>query len=150
MDKLDDFIDNLQEQIFEETRLAFGEKGFQRWRNPRFAGKMDNPNAHGRITGSCGDTMEIFLKFENDCVKEGSNLTNGCGSSSISASFTVELMLGKTPDELADITGEDVLKEIGRLPDEDKHCAFLAAQTIQDALTNYMNAGKDRGETSSG
>jgi nitrogen fixation NifU-like protein len=148
MDKLDDFIDNLQEQIFEETRQAFGEKGFQRWRNPLFAGKMDDADAHGRITGSCGDTMEIFLKFENGCVKEGSYLTNGCGSSSISGSFAVELILGKPIDELADITGEDILKEIGRLPDEDKHCAFLAAQTIQDALTHYMNAGKYRGETS--
>ena len=63
MNKLDDFIDNLQEQIFEETRQAFGEKGFQRWRNPCFAGIMDNPDAHGRVTVSCGDTMEIFLKL---------------------------------------------------------------------------------------
>ncbi len=86
--------------------------------------------------------MELFFKFEKNRVKEGSYMTNGCASSSISGSFAVELALGKTPDELADITGEDVLKKIGRLPKEDKHCASLAAQTIQDALTNYMNAGK--------
>jgi len=24
---------------------------------------MDNPDAHGRVTVSCGDTMEIFLKL---------------------------------------------------------------------------------------
>jgi len=142
MDKLDEFADNLQKQIFEETRLAFGEKGFQRWRNPKFAGKMENPDTHGRFTGTCGDTMDIFLKFKNNRVSEGSYLTDGCGSSSISASFAVELTLGKTPDELADITGEDVIKTIGQLPEEDKHCAFLAAQTIQDALTNYMNGVK--------
>jgi len=142
MDNLDEFINNLQEQIFEETRQAFGEKGFQRWRNPKFAGIMSDPDAHGRITGSCGDTMEIFLKFENECVKEGSYMTDGCGSSSISGSFAVELILGKSVDELADITGEDVLGKIGRLPDEDKHCASLAALTIQDALTNYMKSGK--------
>lgn len=139
MDNLDEFADNLQKQIFEETRQAFGEKGFQRWRNPKFAGKMENPDAHGRFTGTCGDTMDIYLKFKGNRVAEGSYLTDGCGSSSISASFAVELTLGKTPDELADITGEDVIKKIGRLPEEDKHCAFLAAQTIQDALTNYMN-----------
>ncbi|MCP3901744.1 MAG: iron-sulfur cluster assembly scaffold protein [Desulfobacteraceae bacterium] len=142
MDKLDKFLNNLQEQIFDEARESLGEKGFQRWRNPRFNGKIENPDAHGRVTGSCGDTMELFFKFEKNLVKEGSYMTNGCASSSISGSFAVELSLGKTPDELADITGEDVLKKIGRLPEEDKHCASLAAQTIQDALTNYMNAGK--------
>jgi len=139
MDKLDEFVNNLQGKIFEEARQALGEKGFQRWRNPRFAGKMENPDAHGRVTGSCGDTMEIFFKFENNCVKEGSYMTDGCASSGISGSFAVELALGKTLDELADITGDDVLKTIGRLPEEDMHCAFLAAQTIQDALTFYMN-----------
>ena len=142
MDKLDKYLNNLQEQISDEARKALGEKGFQRWRNPRFIGKMENPDAHGRVIGSCGDTMELFFKFEKNRVKEGSYITNGCASSSISGSFAVELALGKTPDELADITGEDVLKKIGRLPKEDKHCASLAAQTIQDALTNYMNAGK--------
>jgi len=142
MDKLDEFANNLQEQIFAEARNELGEKGFQRWRNPRFVGKMEEPDGYGCISGSCGDTMEIFFKFENNCVKKGSYMTNGCASSSISGSFAIELALGKTPDELADITGDDVLKKIGRLPKEDRHCAFLAAQTIQDALTNYMNAGR--------
>jgi len=142
MSTLDKFLDDLQEQIFDETKEAFGEKGFDRWRNPKFAGKMENPQAHGRVVGTCGDTMEIFFKFENDRVKEGSYTTDGCGSSSVSGSFAVELSLGKSPDELADITGNDVLNAIGRLPESEQHCASLAALTIQDALTNFMNAGK--------
>ena len=31
MGNLDDFVDNLQEQVFNEAREAYGEKGFQRW-----------------------------------------------------------------------------------------------------------------------
>ena len=142
MNQLDQFLDNLQEQIFDEAREAMGEKGFDRWRNPRFAGKMENPHAHGRVVGTCGDTMEIFFKFENGRVKQGSYITDGCGSSSVSGSFAVELSLGKSPDELADITGDDVLKTIGQLPEADQHCASLAALTIQDAVTDYMNANK--------
>jgi nitrogen fixation protein NifU and related proteins len=142
MDQLDDFLDNLQEQIYDEAREAMGEKGFDRWRNPRFAGKMENPDAHGRVIGTCGDTMEIFFKFENDRVKQGSYTTDGCGSSSVSGSFAVEISLGKSPDELADITGDDVLSAIGRLPEAEQHCASLAALTIQDALTDYMNSSK--------
>jgi nitrogen fixation NifU-like protein len=142
MNQLDDFLDNLQEQIFDEAREALGEKGFDRWRNPKFAGKMENPDAHGRVVGTCGDTMEIFFKFENDRVKQGSYTTDGCGSSSVSGSFAVELSLGKSPDELADITGDDVLNAIGRLPEDDQHCASLAALTIQDAVSDYMKPNK--------
>lgn len=144
MDKLDDFLNNLQEEIFNEARQALGEKGFQRWRNPRFAGKMPDPDAHGRVKGTCGDTMEMFLKIEDNRVIEGSYMTDGCASSSIAGSFAVELAIGKTLDELADITGDDVLKEIGQLPKEDRHCPFLAAETIQDALTRYMNSDKKK------
>lgn len=142
MNKLDQFIDDLQEQIFDEARQAMGEKGFDRWRKPRFAGKMENPDAHGCVRGTCGDTMEIFFKFENNRVKQGSYYTDGCASSGVSGSFAVELTLGKTVDELADITGEDVLNAIGRLPEGEKHCAFLAAETIQDAVTDYMNSSR--------
>ena len=138
MGNLDDFLDDLQEKIFDEAKEAYGEKGFQRWRNPCFHGRMPDADAHARVTGTCGDTMEIYLKFENDRVAEASYFTNGCASSAICGSFAAELARGKDPDTLTDINGERVLNEIGRLPKEDRHCADLAAAAVQEALSNYM------------
>jgi len=138
MDPLDAFVDQLQEEIFDEARQAYGEKGFSRWRNPRYNGRMDNPDAHARVTGKCGDTMEIYLAFYNNIVINASYVTDGCASSAICGSFAAEIAMGKDPDRLADISGEDVLKAIGRLPKEDMHCAFLAAETLQKALEDYM------------
>jgi len=140
MDNFDNFVNDLQEQIFDEAKDAYGEKGFQRWRNPLYNGKLESPDGHARITGDCGDTMEIFLKFENDRVKQALYFTDGCASSSICGSFAAELAMGKDPDELADITGDSVLEKIGRLPETDMHCAGLAAATLQEALSSYMSA----------
>ena len=137
-DDFDDFVKNLQNQIFEETRAAWGDVAFDRWRKPLYMGTMDNPDGYGRVTGSCGDTMKIFLKFENDRVKEATFQTNGCGSSIVCGSFAAELALGKSPDELMEISGETILEVLGGLPDEDQHCAFLAAETLQEALRDYM------------
>ena len=128
----DDFVEGLQNQIFEETRAAYGDVAFQRWLKPL------HPDGYGRVTGSCGDTMQIFLKFENEKVKEASFQTDGCGSSTMCGSFAVELALGKSPDEILDITGESILKKAGGLPEEDKHCAFLSAEALQEALNDYM------------
>ena len=132
------FVENMQQQVFVEAKDAFGEAGFQRWCHPLYNGRMENPDSHARITGKCGDTMEIFLCFENGRVKTATYVTDGCGSSTICGSFTAEMAIGKTPDELLGITGKKVLEKIGTFPEEDQHCAFLAAETLQAALDQYM------------
>jgi nitrogen fixation NifU-like protein len=137
-DNFDAFIDNLQNQIFDEAKEAFGEAGFQRWLNPKYNGRIQNCDASARVKGSCGDTMEMFLKFAGDRVQSASYVTDGCASSTICGSFAAEMAIGKDPDELAEITGEAILKKIGRFPEEDRHCAFLAAETLQEALRYYM------------
>ncbi len=143
-DKLDDFVAKLQEEIFDETKKAFGEAGFERWRNPRYRGPLESADAHSRVTGECGDTMEMFLKFENGCVKDAAYRTDGCGSSAVCGSFAAEMAHGKTPDELTDITGESILAKLGAFPEEDQHCAFLAAGAVQEALHQYMTAKRKK------
>lgn len=138
MDNLDKFLDQLQEDIFDEAREALGEKGFDRWRNPRFNGRMEDPDGWARITGECGDSMEIYLKFKDNRVAQASYFTDGCASSMVSGSFAAELTLDKSPEDLTDITADHVLKAIGKLPKDDLHCTTLAARTIQAALDNYM------------
>ena len=145
MDNFDRFVECLQEEIFEDTRKAYGEIGFQRWRNPLYHGRMDQPDAHAKVTGSCGDTMEIYLTFAGNRVADASYVTDGCGSSTVCGSFAAELAMGKDPDELAAITGETILKKIGRFPKEDEHCAYLAAETLQEALHIYMTHSKLEG-----
>ncbi|WP_246804585.1 iron-sulfur cluster assembly scaffold protein [Desulfosarcina cetonica] len=110
-DKIDAFVAELQEQIFAETREAFGEAGFERWRNPLYRGPLADADAHARVKGECGDTMEIFLKFDNDRVCDAAFRTDGCGSSTVCGSFAAEMALGKTPDEITDITGEAILEK---------------------------------------
>ena len=56
-DDFDDFVNDLQDQIFEETKAAYGEVAFQRWMKPLYMGRMDLADGYGRVTGSCGDTV---------------------------------------------------------------------------------------------
>ena len=137
-DNLDDFIDGLQDQIYQETRAAYGDLAFERWQNLLYLGPMADPDGYARITGSCGDTMEIFLKFQKGRVLTASFQTDGCGTSAVCGSFASEMALNKTPDELLEVTGEKILEILGGFPKEDEHCAFLAAETLQEALNNYM------------
>jgi nitrogen fixation NifU-like protein len=143
-DELDDYVRELQNHIYEETRKAYGQVAFERWLKPLYVGDMDKPDGYGRVTGSCGDTMEIFLRFEDDNVAEATFRTDGCGPSTVCGSFAAELALGKGPDQVVEITGETILEILGGLPQEDQHCAFLAAETLQEALADYMRKQRKR------
>lgn len=141
---LDSFIDGLQDQIFQETRAAYGELAFERWQNMRHMGSLENPHGYARVTGSCGDTMEIFLKFQADYVQKATFQTDGCGASAVCGSFAAEMAIDKTPDELLEITGDKILEILGGFPKEDEHCAYLAAETLQEALNNYITKQAER------
>ncbi|MFO7761021.1 MAG: iron-sulfur cluster assembly scaffold protein [Desulfobia sp.] len=138
-DAFDDFVAQFQSQIDEDTRQTFGEKVYRCWKNPRYLQTIADPHGYAKQIGSCGDSIEIYLKFENGRVCDAGFQTDGCGPSLVCGSYAVRMAMGKTPAELTEITGEDILAELGGLPDENEHCAFLAVAALQSALEDYMN-----------
>jgi nitrogen fixation NifU-like protein len=101
-------------------------------------GALDDPDAYAKVKGTCGDSVEIFLKFENGRVTKASFQTDGCGPSVVCGSYAAEMAIGKDPDELTEITGNIILEKLGGLPEENEHCAFLAAESLHQALNEYM------------
>jgi nitrogen fixation NifU-like protein len=65
-DSFDDFVKDLQNQLFYEALAAYGEVEFQRWLKPLYRGAIHDADGYGRVTGTCGDTMAIFF---DECVK---------------------------------------------------------------------------------
>lgn len=136
--EFDALIDRIQEEAFEEARTALGEKGFDRWRNPKFCGRLDDADGFARLTGDCGDTMEMYIKVRDERLDTVGYFTDGCSSSSVAGSFAAELATGKGFTEVLDLRGDDVLKEIGSFPKDEEHCAHLAVRTLQEALNGYL------------
>lgn len=134
----DALINKIQNEVFTEAKDALGEKGFDRWRNPMYFGAMEAADSHARLKGSCGDTMEMYFLVNDDRLKQVSYVTDGCSSSSIAGSFTAELAMGKTLTEVLDMTGADVLHEIGTFPEAEEHCAHLAVRTLQEAVNSFL------------
>lgn len=138
-DDFDAWIDRLQEEIDRETRRVYSEKVFQRWKNPTHVGRIEDADALARVTGTCGDTMEIYLRVREDRVLQGSAFTDGCGSSMVCGSMVAQMAEGRTLEEAMDLQGADVVEALDGLPEEDLHCAFLAAETLREALHRYLS-----------
>jgi len=139
----DEFADKLQELLLQEAKEVYGKIAYERWLNPKYQGVMEDADGFAYRTGSCGESMGIYLKFTNQLVEKASYMTDGCASSNICGSFTVEMAIGKNPDELLEIIPNEITKKAGGLPDQDRHCAELASGVLHAALEDYMIKGRD-------
>ena len=124
--------------IYMELIKIYSPEAIDRWIDPENFGSIETPDAHASLTGRCGDRMEIFLSFHDEKVKKATYMTDGCASSNICGSFAADMAVGKSPDEIIEVTGEAVIERAGGLPEKDRHCAYLAAETLQAALDAYM------------
>ncbi|MFC1970291.1 iron-sulfur cluster assembly scaffold protein, partial [Chloroflexota bacterium] len=117
---------------------VYSEKAIDHFLNPRNLGEIAAPDGFGRVTGPCGDTMEIYLKVRDGKVINASFWTDGCGSSIASGSMVTELAKEKSLIEARKITQDDVLDALGGLPEDSLHCALLAANTLKEAIKDYL------------
>ena len=113
------------------------------WLNPH----LSRPDGKARITGTCGDVMEIRLCFKNQRVVDTSQWTNGCVHSYNCVLAAADLAREKTPEEIFDIDVRAVRDAVGGLPEDHLHCAGLAVETLYAAVDDYMTglAGRKRG-----
>jgi nitrogen fixation NifU-like protein len=131
-------FDELQELILEDARKIYSETTIDHFMKPRNLGNMGDADGFGRVTGSCGDTMEIWLKVKNGTIANATFMTDGCGTSIASGSMVTELVKGRSVNEARKTSQQDVLGALGGLPKESEHCALLAADTLKEAIKDYM------------
>lgn len=131
-------LDDLERQVMAEMRKVYSEKAIDHAMNPRNVGNIPNADGFGTVTGPCGDTMEIWLKVKDDKVIKATFWTDGCGTSIASGSMVTEMVIGKEIIEARRISQDNVLHALGGLPEESVHCALLAANTVREALRDYL------------
>jgi nitrogen fixation NifU-like protein len=137
-DDLDRVAEELQETIIKDARAHYSDTVVDLWLRPRNFGVLDHPDGYARITGPCGDTMEIFLQVEEHRISRATFTTDGCGPSLASGSIATQLAVGKSPEETRAITSRVILEALGGLPKESEHCALLAVNVLSHAVSQYL------------
>ena len=122
----------------------YSEKVLDHFRNPRNVGTLVGVDvAVGRVGNPvCGDLMEMYIKVEDDKIKDIKFKTFGCGSAIATSSMITEMVKGKSLEEAMKVTRQDVANELDGLPPIKMHCSNLAADALHDAIKNYRNKSK--------
>jgi nitrogen fixation NifU-like protein len=137
-DEFQKLADELQQAIIEDAREVYSETVIDHAMNPRNAGTITDADGYGKVKGSCGDTMELWLRVNNVVITNATFMTDGCGTSIAAGSMVTEMARGKNITEAIKITQQDILTELGGLPEESEHCALLASNTLKQAILDYM------------
>jgi nitrogen fixation protein NifU and related proteins len=145
-EQFDGLFQELEQSVMEDMREVYSAKTIDHFLNPKNLGAIPDPDGFGRLTSSCGDTMEIRLKVTDGRVTNASFWTDGCGPSIASGSVVTELAKGKEICEAQKITQQDILDALDGLPEESLHCALLAADTIKEAIKDYRGSRENPGK----
>ena len=137
--EFDKALDEIQKAMWD----GYSETVIEHASRPRNVGRIPDADGSGTAVGSCGDTMEIWLRVKNDLISDARFLTDGCGATVATGSMVTELAKGKNVTAAFRIGAQEVLDALGGLPEENVHCAQLAADTLKAAIKDYLAYRKE-------
>jgi nitrogen fixation protein NifU and related proteins len=116
------------------------------YKNPRNKGTLDpNDYTYEDVNPLCGDEIRVDVRVKDDHVSEIAFSGRGCAVSQASASILMEMVEGKSLDEVKAITKDDLLEEIG-IPVSPARlkCALLGLKVLKAGIYGVERV-KDEG-----
>jgi nitrogen fixation protein NifU and related proteins len=108
------------------------------YKNPRGHGVIEDADAQAEgFNPLCGDEVSIYVQFAEDgeTIDEVKFSGRGCAISQASTSMLMEMVEGRTADEIAGLPKEDLLEEVGiPLTPVRLKCALLGLGVLKVAL----------------
>ena len=116
----------------------YSEKVMDHFMHPRNVGEIEDASGVGTVgNAKCGDIMKVYLKIEDNIIKDAKFKTFGCGAAVATSSMATEMVIGKTIEEALKVTNKAVMDALDGLPPVKVHCSLLAEEAIHAALWDY-------------
>jgi nitrogen fixation NifU-like protein len=123
---------------------GYSEKAINYFLEKKNMGSLPDADQVSELTGSCGDTMKVYLKVEDGRIKDAKIQVLGCPGAVASAMAAMDFIKGKTLEEAQGLKDRDIFRMLEDIPDQKTHCIRLTNKTIQKAIEEYMsNNGKN-------
>ena len=138
-----DQFDELEKEILETMKKIYSETVIDHAMNPRNTEQISCPDGLGSATSGCGEIMEIRLRAKDGKITDSSFWTDGCSTTVACGSMASELIKDKDVSHAMVISQSEIIQALGGLPEGNKHCALLAANTVKAAALDYMSIKKE-------
>ena len=129
--------------------LAYTPEVMDHFRNPRNVGKLADPDGIGAVGDpSCGDSLAVTLTVdgETDTIEDIRFLVYGCAGAVATSSAMTVLAKGKGLEDALRLSDDDVVRFLGGLPEQKRHCSLMGIQALQVAILDYLEMRRLIGE----
>jgi nitrogen fixation protein NifU and related proteins len=106
------------------------------YKNPRGHGVIDGADAEAEGQNPlCGDEVSIAVSFEGDTIADVKFQGRGCAISQAATSMLMDMVKGRSAEEVASMSREELLDEVGiPLTPVRLKCALLGLGVLKLAL----------------
>lgn len=106
--------------------------------SPQNLGTLPIPAVIGQGRGTCGDSIELYLRIQENRVVATRFMPQGCMHTIACGSALTELVQGQPLEAVTQLGPAQIEEELGGLPREHRHCAVVAAMALKSALRKYF------------
>ena len=105
----------------------------------KYMGHFENADQVSEKIGSCGDTMKVYLRIDdNNIIDDVRYEITGCAGAISAAMASVDLVKRKTLDDALIVNDGDVFKVLENIPEKKHHCIQLAVKTLHKGILEYQ------------
>lgn len=107
---------------------------------PRNTGEIIEHNAFGIINDEYDDIIAIWLQIDGEVITNASFTAEDCVTCTACGSIITEMVRGKAVADALLISVDQVMADLGGLPDKARHCAELAVGVLGAAVQDYRTS----------
>ena len=118
--------------------MEYSDKVLEHFMNPRNVGEIPDADGIGDLSSHvCGDSIIVYIKVEDDIIKDIKFKTFGCAAAIASSSVATEMVKGMHICEAYRITKQKIVEALGGLPEAKIHCSLMVEDGIKLAIEDY-------------
>lgn len=123
----------------------YTETAMEHFINPRNIGVIDNADVIIQVGDpSCGDSLLLFMKIEDDVLIDVKFRIKGCGAAIATSSMATQMAKGKKLEEVLKLTNQEVASALDGLPEEKMHCSSIAVGALHEGILRYLSASVEK------
>jgi len=119
------------------ANAGYSQKAIQYYMEKPYMGALADADQVSEMTGTCGDTMAVYLKVNDDVIADVRYEVMGCAGAVSAAMAAVDLVKGKQIGEARSLTDGDVFRVLQEIPVKKHHCIQLAVKALHKTIDDY-------------
>jgi len=120
------------------AKAGYSDIAIQYYMQKPYMGALADADQVSEMTGTCGDTMAVYLKVNDNVVDDVRYEVMGCAGAVSAAMAAVDLVKGKTIEEARRLADGDVFRVLQEIPVKKHHCIQLAVKALHKTIDEYQ------------